>query len=298
MRRERKQYNKRERKSNGSANCSNMASSSSMDTITNSSTSFACSSIPQTPNGADLSMLSNGGETSNNKCAINSKQHTSTSSSASASTLSPSQTLKTINETLNDEYKHQLNEFLEKLVLNEANIESKLEQELELNGLLKRIVQLTATSSNITINITSSTSSPSSSNAISHSTQATIKDLKQLIVDYIGKECIVLIRWAKTIQNYQTLDLNDQAHLIESNFMEILLLNFIWRTCIYNNHDLNVIYLNKQFKLTKYLCRELELRNIFDSIIQICKNLIQLKVNLKEYLCLKTIVLLKSGNYY
>jgi hypothetical protein len=77
--------------------------------------------------------------------------------------------------------------------------------------------------------------------------------------------------------------------------MEILLLNFIWRTCIYNNFDLNMIYFHKQFKLNRFLCKELNLMNIFDSIIQICKNFIQLRVNIKEYLCLKTIILLKSG---
>ena len=246
MRRERKQYNKRERKPNTPINTS---------TLTTTPTSAAAA--------AALPIIDN--TTILNKSAIKLQQQ------VVAATTS-----------LDDELKHQYLDIIEKLMLNEVNIEAKLEQELELNGLLKRIIHMTTMQSN-------------PMNSQQHPQQQ--QQLKQLIIDYVGKECIVLIRWAKTIHNYQTLNLNDQAHLIESNFMEILLLNFIWRTCIYNHYDLNMIYFHKQFKLNRYSCKELNLMNIFDSIIQLCKNFIQLRVNIKEYLCLKTIILLKSGNY-
>jgi hypothetical protein len=200
------------------------------------------------------------------------KQQQPSSQQPQQQSITPSITITPSIESnnINDEKKEYL-EIIEKLVSNEVIIDSKLELELEQNGLLKRII------------------------TISNTLNTNQQQLKQLIIDYVGKECIVLIRWAKTIHNYQTLNLNDQAHLIESNFMEILLLNFIWRTCIYNNFDLNMIYFHKQFKLNRFLCKELNLMNIFDSIIQICKNFIQLRVNIKEYLCLKTIILLKSG---
>lgn len=251
MRRERKQYNKRERKPN--------------TTLTSTITSSTLST-PTTPtptlmvDGTSLTPISVG------KSAIKQQQQ-----AAAAAAL------------VDDELRLLYTEILDKLLINEANIDAKLEQELELNGLLKRIINVTTMHSNPMMTMNNNNNNNQ-------------QQLKQLIIDYVGKECIVLIRWAKTIHNYQTLNLNDQAHLIESNFMEILLLNFIWRTCIHSNVDLNMIYFHKQFKLNRFLCKELNLMNIFDSIIQICKNFIQLRVNIKEYLCLKTIILLKSGN--
>ncbi len=122
--------------------------------------------------------------------------------------------------------------------------------------------------------------------------------LKQLIIDHVGKECLLLILWAKTIQNYQTLNLNDQAHLIETNFMEILILNYIWRTCMLNNSGMpndSCIYFNKTFKLNRQTCKDLNITCIFDSIMQIVRNFVQLRVTVKEYACLKMLVLLKSG---
>jgi hypothetical protein len=188
-------------------------------------------------------------------------------------------------------------DLLNTLVINETQIEMKFENELEQMGLGKsRPGQMRSSIYCLNLKL-KCFQVKRTIQILSNNQNGNQLQLKQLLIDHVGKECLLLILWAKTIQNYQTLNLNDQAHLIETNFMEILILNYIWRTCLFSGGATNesFIYFNKTFKLNRQTCKDLNITCIFDSVMQIVKNFMQLRVSVKEYACLKMLVLLKSG---
>lgn len=271
MRRERKQYNKREKKVDGPTRGSKKSCTDNLNLSFNCSSSTASSS-----SSASSSLISS------NPLLPPLKTLSNNSSTSSSVSTSPFQTVppQQIPILPMHNIDQDLNEYLDKLVSNEEQIEIKLETDLETSGFIKRTLITTNTN-----------------------------EYQQLIVDFIGKECFYLIKWAKTLPYYKNdnNNVNDFAHVIESNFMDLTLFNVVWRTYLFTLPNLTLasnnlmclqqdccIYLNRQFKLTRNLCKELDIMPLFETILELVKQFQLLKISNKEFNALKLIILVKS----
>jgi len=193
---------------------------------------------------------------------------------------------------LNDQDRSINNDFL--LINNLISIEhgylERLEQDLDQHGLMKKLKQ--------------------SLNPIDNKTLINndINLLKQLIVDSVNCECQAIIKWASLLPNFNLLSIEDRTNSIEFNFLEVLIINFIWRSVIQqqqqqneadnnnnNNNNADVKFvLNKNLTLSQSDCNSLELDGIYDHITSIVNKLKKLKITQEEYLSLKALALFKS----
>ena len=189
---------------------------------------------------------------------------------------------------LNDQDRTINNDFL--LINNLISIEhgylERLEQDLDQHGLMKKLKQSLNTIDNKTL------------------INSDINLLKQLIVDSVNCECQAIIKWASLLPNFNLLSIEDRTNSIEFNFLEVLIINFIWRSVIQqqqneadnnnvNNADVKFV-LNKNLTLSQSDCNSLELDGIYDHITSIVNKLKKLKITQEEYLSLKALALFKS----
>jgi hypothetical protein len=186
---------------------------------------------------------------------------------------------------LNDQDRRINNDFL--LINNLISIEhgylERLEQDLDQHGLMKKLKQSLNTIDNKTL------------------INSDINLLKQLIVDSVNCECQAIIKWASLLPNFNLLSIEDRTNSIEFNFLEVLIINFIWRSVIQqqqneadnNNADVKFV-LNKNLTLSQSDCNSLELDGIYDHVTSIVNKLKKLKITQEEYLSLKALALFKS----
>ncbi|CAF0742425.1 unnamed protein product [Brachionus calyciflorus] len=129
-----------------------------------------------------------------------------------------------------------------------------------------------------------------------------INELRQLIVDLIDQECNALISWAKCIPDFGSLSLEDQTYSIELNFLEVILVDCLWRSLLYtlsqkiNQGERSEIcfVINDNLVLTRQMCKELNMIDIYDHFASIISRFDRIDLTKQEYLCLKALVLFKS----
>ena len=100
--------------------------------------------------------------------------------------------------------------FLQNLINVEHENYDRSQVDLENSGLIKRLISLNQNLNNQNL-------------------------LKQSIVDLIDFECQSLVKWARLLPDFRMLRIEDQTSSIELNFLEAILIEFIWRSIIYNN---------------------------------------------------------------
>ena len=123
--------------------------------------------------------------------------------------------------------------------------------------------------------------------------------VKQMIVDSVNCECQSIIKWAALLPEFNMLSIEDQTNSIELNFLEVLIINFIWRSVV-NIPSESMSCAEVKLVLNKYLafsqndCNQLELTGVFDHLASIVVKLRKLGVTKEEYLSLKALALFKS----
>lgn len=117
--------------------------------------------------------------------------------------------------------------------------------------------------------------------------------VKRLIVDSVDCECESIIKWAMSLPDFNTLSLEDRTNSIEFNFIEVLIINSIWRSLMRSADDVKLV-LNKNLILSQTDCNHLELNGIFEHFASIVTKLRNLRIQEEEYLSLKSLVLFKS----
>ena len=180
------------------------------------------------------------------------------------------------------------NEFLKCLTKIENDFVERLQNEMEQNGLIKRLINF-----NYTEDYKLDTSPISLS---------TVNVLKQIIVDLIDTKCKSLILWARYVPDFNQLSIEDQTCSIEFNFLEVILIDCIWRSVIsfdYSNSSDSIqtkikLVLHQNFSLSRSLCKQLNLSDIYDHFFSIVIKLSKMQITFEEYLCLKAIALFKS----
>ncbi|XP_024904860.1 estrogen receptor beta isoform X1 [Pteropus alecto] len=133
------------------------------------------------------------------------------------------------------------------------------------------------------------------------------------------KELVHMIGWAKKIPGFVELGLYDQVRLLESCWMEVLMVGLMWRSIdhpgklifapdlvldrLLQRENLNLLRMRgKSGYLTLFLTRDegkcVEgILEIFDMLLATTSRFRELKLQHKEYLCVKAMILLNSSMY-
>nr|BAJ05028.1 estrogen receptor beta [Hynobius tokyoensis] len=108
------------------------------------------------------------------------------------------------------------------------------------------------------------------------------------------KELVHMIGWAKKIPGFIELSLYDQVRLLESCWLEVLMVGLMWRSI---EHPGQLIFApDLVVNRDEGKCVE-GLFEIFDMLLAATSRLRELKLQQKEYLCLKAMILLNSNMF-
>ncbi|XP_039594212.1 estrogen-related receptor gamma a isoform X2 [Polypterus senegalus] len=121
-------------------------------------------------------------------------------------------------------------------------------------------------------------------------------DIKALttLCDLADRELVVIIGWAKHIPGFSTLSLADQMSLLQSAWMEILILGVVYRSLSFEDELVyaeDYIMDEEQSKLAGLL----ELNN---AILQLVKKYKSMKLEKEEFVTLKAIALANSDSMH
>uniref|UniRef100_A0A8C5MDP0 Estrogen related receptor gamma n=1 Tax=Leptobrachium leishanense TaxID=445787 RepID=A0A8C5MDP0_9ANUR len=121
-------------------------------------------------------------------------------------------------------------------------------------------------------------------------------DIKALttLCDLADRELVVIIGWAKHIPGFSTLSLADQMSLLQSAWMEILILGIVYRSLSFEDELVyaeDYIMDEDQSKLAGLL----ELNN---AILQLVKKYKSMKLEKEEFVTLKAIALANSDSMH
>ncbi|XP_012511489.1 PREDICTED: estrogen receptor beta [Propithecus coquereli] len=106
------------------------------------------------------------------------------------------------------------------------------------------------------------------------------------------KELVHMINWAKKIPGFVELSLFDQVRLLESCWMEVLMVGLMWRSI---DHPGKLIFApDLVLDRDEGKCVE-GILEIFDMLLATTSRFRELKLQHKEYLCVKAIILLNSS---
>ncbi|XP_006891892.1 PREDICTED: estrogen receptor beta [Elephantulus edwardii] len=106
------------------------------------------------------------------------------------------------------------------------------------------------------------------------------------------KELVHMIGWAKKIPGFVELSLYDQVRLLESCWMEVLMLGLMWRSI---NHPGKLIFApDLILDRDEGKCVE-GILEVFDMLLATTSRFRELKLQHKEYLCVKAMILLNSS---
>ncbi|KAG8449352.1 hypothetical protein GDO86_016123 [Hymenochirus boettgeri] len=105
------------------------------------------------------------------------------------------------------------------------------------------------------------------------------------------KELVHMIGWAKKIPGFVELSLFDQVRLLESCWLEVLMMGLMWRSI---NHPGKLLFApDLTLDRDEGKCVE-GILEIFDMLLAATSRLRELKLQHREYLCLKVMILLNS----
>ncbi|XP_053560452.1 estrogen receptor beta [Bombina bombina] len=106
------------------------------------------------------------------------------------------------------------------------------------------------------------------------------------------KELVHMIGWAKKIPGFVELSLYDQVRLLECCWLEVLMMGLIWRSLDHPGQ----LFFAQDLAIDREEGRCVEgILEIFDMLLATTSRLRELKLQHREYLCLKVLILLNSS---
>lgn len=127
-----------------------------------------------------------------------------------------------------------------------------------------------------------------------HSRPYTELTMMSLLTNMADKELVHMIAWAKKVPGFLDLSLHDQVQLLESSWLEVLMIGLIWRS-IYSPGKL-IFAQDLIVDRSEGECVE-GMAEIFDMLLATVARFRSLKLKLEEFVCLKAIILLNSGAF-
>ncbi|POI30729.1 hypothetical protein CIB84_005520, partial [Bambusicola thoracicus] len=118
-------------------------------------------------------------------------------------------------------------------------------------------------------------------------------DIKALttLCDLADRELVVIIGWAKHIPGFSNLSLGDQMSLLQSAWMEILILGIVYRSLPYED---KLVYA-EDYIMDEEHSRLTGLLELYLAILQLVRRYKKLKVEKEEFVTLKALALANSG---
>ncbi|XP_050995258.1 estrogen receptor isoform X1 [Labeo rohita] len=127
-----------------------------------------------------------------------------------------------------------------------------------------------------------------------HSRPYTEITMMSLLTNMADKELVHMIAWAKKVPGFQDLSLHDQVQLLESSWLEVLMIGLIWRSI----HSPGKLIFAQDLILDRSEGECVEgMPEIFDMLLATVTRFRSLKLKLEEFVCLKAIILLNSGAF-
>ncbi|XP_035301682.1 steroid hormone receptor ERR2 isoform X1 [Cricetulus griseus] len=121
-------------------------------------------------------------------------------------------------------------------------------------------------------------------------------DIKALttLCDLADRELVVIIGWAKHIPGFLNLSLGDQMSLLQSAWMEILILGIVYRSLPYDD---KLVYA-EDYIMDEEHSRLAGLLELYRAILQLVRRYKRLKVEKEEIVTLKALALANSDAMY
>ncbi|KAG5846463.1 hypothetical protein ANANG_G00115230 [Anguilla anguilla] len=127
-----------------------------------------------------------------------------------------------------------------------------------------------------------------------HSRPYTEVTMMTLLTNLADKELVHMIAWAKKVPGFQELTLHDQVQLLESSWLEVLIIGLVWRSI----HSPGKLLFAQDLILDRNEGSCVEgMAEIFDMILATVARFRALKLQSEEFVCLKAIILLNSGAF-
>lgn len=125
-------------------------------------------------------------------------------------------------------------------------------------------------------------------------------ELRHLMLSVINTECMTLIQWARKLPGFSSLSLEERTCCLEHNYLECVLIEFMWRSTKLNNGGGDngmELFLHPNLPLSRQVfIDELGLSgDIFDYLTSVLRKLMLMNLTKEEYLCLKALNLFKSN---
>ncbi|XP_068199503.1 estrogen receptor [Antennarius striatus] len=113
-----------------------------------------------------------------------------------------------------------------------------------------------------------------------------------LLTSMADRELVHMITWAKKLPGFLQLSLHDQVQLLESSWLEVLMIGLIWRSI----HCPGKLIFAQDLILDRNEGDCVEgMAEIFDMLLATTSRFRMLKLKPEEFVCLKAIILLNSG---
>uniref|UniRef100_A0A8C4N8L6 Estrogen receptor 2 n=1 Tax=Eptatretus burgeri TaxID=7764 RepID=A0A8C4N8L6_EPTBU len=120
----------------------------------------------------------------------------------------------------------------------------------------------------------------------------TAERLMMLLTNLADRELVHMIGWAKKVPGFVQISLRDQVLLLESSWLEVLIMGLIWRSM--SQPGKLVFASNLILDRDDGECVE-GIFEIFDILLNIVQHFRELQVWMDEYVCLKAIILLNAS---
>ncbi|XP_051954202.1 estrogen receptor [Xyrauchen texanus] len=118
--------------------------------------------------------------------------------------------------------------------------------------------------------------------------------MMSLLTNLADKELVHMIAWAKKVPGFQDLSLHDQVQLLESCWLEVLMIGLIWRSI----HSPGKLIFAQDLIIDRSEGECVEgMAEIFDMLLATVARFRSLKLKSEEFVCLKAIILLNSGAF-
>ncbi|XP_069371237.1 LOW QUALITY PROTEIN: estrogen receptor [Paralichthys olivaceus] len=115
-----------------------------------------------------------------------------------------------------------------------------------------------------------------------------------LLTSMADRELVHMIAWAKKLPGFLQLSLHDQVQLLESSWLEVLMIGLIWRSI----HCPGKLIFAQDLILDRNEGNCVEgMAEIFDMLLATASRFRMLKLKSEEFFCLKAIILLNSGSF-
>nr|XP_033819759.1 estrogen-related receptor gamma-like [Geotrypetes seraphini] len=111
------------------------------------------------------------------------------------------------------------------------------------------------------------------------------------LCDLADREIVVIISWAKNIPRFSSLSLSDQMSVLQSVWMEILILGVAYRSLPFEDE---IVYAD-DYVMDEDFSRMAGMLDLNGSVLQLVRKYKALNLEKEEYVLLKALTLANSG---